>query len=158
MFVYFCCHPPHGGCGLKLNNDQKMGAYEAGLTSRKSYYQEQNILSSNAKNSKYYAYTKGKFNASAIKGIQLDETQRAFYNFFREFALRTGINVELFSFKEKSEKYQGEQGSWDKNTKTIRVDINAGLKNVSDRAKNQTRYAQHVLSRINPYCRVKRFL
>lgn len=121
--------------GYLLNNDQKMGAYEAGLTSRKSYYQEQNILSSNAKNSKYYAYTKGNFNASAIKGIQLDETQRAFYNFFREFALRTGINVELFSSKEKLGKYQGEQGSWNKNTKTIRVDINAGLKNVSDRAK-----------------------
>lgn len=121
--------------GYLLNNDQKMGAYEAGLTSRKSYYQEQNIISSNAKNSKYYAYTKGNFNASAIKGIQLDETQRAFYNFFREFALRTGINVELFSSKEMSGKYQGEQGSWNKNTKTIRVDINAGLKTVSDRAK-----------------------
>lgn len=121
--------------GYLLDNDQKTGAYEAGLTSRKSYYQEQNIISSNAKNSKYYAYTKGNFNASAIKGIQLDETQRAFYNFFREFALRTGINVELFSSKEISGKYQGEQGSWDKNTKTIRVDINAGLKNVSDRAK-----------------------
>lgn len=121
--------------GYLLNNDQKMGAYEAGLTSRKSYYQEQNILSSNAKNSKYYAYTKGKFNASAIKGIQLDETQRAFYNFFREFALRTGINVELFSSKEKSGKYQGEQGSWNKNTKTIRVDINAGLMSVKDRAE-----------------------
>lgn len=121
--------------GYLLNNDQKMGAYEAGLTSRKSYYQEQNIISSNAKNSKYYAYTKGNFNASAIKGIQLNETQRAFYNFFREFALRTGINVELFSSKEISGKYQGEQGSWNKNTKTIRVDINAGLKNVSDRAK-----------------------
>ena len=121
--------------GYLLDNDQKRGAYEAGLTSRKSYYQEQNILSSNAKNSKYYAYTKGKFNASAIKGIQLDETQRAFYNFFREFALRTGINVELFSSKEKSGKYQGEQGSWDKNTKTIRVDINAGLMSVKDRAE-----------------------
>lgn len=119
--------------GYLLNNDQKMGAYEAGLTSRKSYYQEQNIISSNVKNSKYYAYTKGNFNASAIKGIQLDETQRAFYNFFREFALRTGINVELFSSKEISGKYQGEQGSWNKNTKTIRIDINAGLKNVSDR-------------------------
>lgn len=119
--------------GYLLDNDQKRGAYEAGLTSRKSYYQEQNILSSNAKNSKYYAYTKGKFNASAIKGIQLDETQRAFYNFFREFALRTGINVELFSSKEKSGKYQGEQGSWNKNTKTIRVDINAGLMSVADR-------------------------
>lgn len=121
--------------GFNLNPDQKMGAYEAGLTSRKSYYQEQNIISSNAKNSKYYAYTKGKFNASAIKGIQLDETQRAFYNFFREFALRTGINVELFSSKEKSGKYQGEQGSWNKNTKTIRVDINAGLMSVKDRAE-----------------------
>lgn len=119
--------------GYLLDNDQKIGAYEAGLTSRKSYYQEQNIISSNAKNSKYYAYTKGNFNASAIKGIQLDETQRAFYNFFREFALRTGINVELFSSKEKLGKYQGEQGSWNKNTKTIRIDINAGLKNVSDR-------------------------
>lgn len=105
------------------------------MTSRKSYYQEQNILSSNAKNSKYYAYTKGNFNASAIKGIQLNETQRAFYNFFREFALRTGINVELFSSKEKSGKYQGEQGSWDKYTKTFRVDINAGLMSVKDRAK-----------------------
>ncbi|MGN0502465.1 MAG: hypothetical protein ACI4HN_06030 [Ruminococcus sp.] len=121
--------------GYLLDNDQKTGAYEAGLTSRKSYYQEQNILSSNAKNSKYYAYTKGKFNASAIKGIQLNETQRAFYNFFREFALRTGINVELFSSKEKSGKYQGEQGSWDKNTKTIRVDINAGLMSVKDRGE-----------------------
>ena len=121
--------------GYLLDNDQKTGAYEAGLTSRKSYYQEQNIISSNARNSKYYAYTKGKFNASAIKGIQLDETQRAFYNFFREFALRTGINVELFSSKEKSGKYQGEQGSWDKNTKTIRVDINAGLMSVNDRGE-----------------------
>ena len=121
--------------GYLLDNDQKRGAYEAGLTSRRSYYQEQNILSSNAKNSKYYAYTKGNFNASAIKGIQLDETQRAFYNFFREFALRTGLNVELFSSKEKSGKYQGEQGSWDKNAKTIRVDINAGLMSVKDRAE-----------------------
>ncbi len=119
--------------GFNLNPDQKMGAYEAGLTSRKSYYQEQNILSSNAKNSKYYAYIKGNFNASAIKGIQLNETQRAFYNFFREFALRTGINVELFSSEEKQGKYQGEQGSWNKNTKTIRVDINAGLMSEADR-------------------------
>lgn len=47
--------------------------------------------------------------------------------------MRTGINVELFSSKEKLGKYQGEQGSWNKNTKTIRIDINAGLKNVSDR-------------------------
>ena len=67
------------------------------------------------------------------KEYSFDETQRAFYNFFREFALRTGINVELFSSKEKLGKYQGEQGSWNKNTKTIRIDINAGLKNVSDR-------------------------
>lgn len=119
--------------GFNLNPDQKMGAYEAGLTSRKSYYQEQNIISSNAKNSKYYAYTKGNFNASAIKGIQLDETQRAFYNFLREFALRTGINVELFSSKAVEGEYKGEQGSWDKNTKTIRVDINAGLMSEADR-------------------------
>lgn len=118
--------------GFNLNPAQKMGAYEAGLTSRKSYYQEQNIISSNVKNSKYYAYTKGNFNASAIKGIKLDETQRAFYNFFREFALRTGINVELFSSKVVEGEYKGEQGSWNKNTKTIRVDINAGLKDVSD--------------------------
>lgn len=121
--------------GYLLNNNQKIEAYQAGLTSRKSYYQEQNIIASNAKNSKYYAYTKGNFNAFAIKDIQLDETQRAFYNFFREFALRTGINVELFSSKEKSGKYQGEQGSWNKNTKTIRVDINAGLMSVSDRGE-----------------------
>lgn len=119
--------------GYLLDNDQKMGAYEAGLTSRKSCYQAQNIISSNAKNSKYYAYTKGNFNASAIKGIQLDETQRVFYNFFREFALRTGINVELFSSKEKSGKYQGEQGSWNKATNTIRIDINAGLMSEADR-------------------------
>lgn len=121
--------------GFNLSPDQKLGAYEAGLTSRKSYYQEQNILTSNAKNSKYYAYEKGNFNASAIKDIKLNDTQKAFYNFFREFALRTGINVELFSSNVIEGEYKGEQGSWNNSTKTIRIDINAGLVSVTDRGE-----------------------
>ena len=121
--------------GYLLNNEQKIGAYEVGLNSRKSYYQQQNIIADNAKNSKYYAYTKGKFNASAIKDMKLNDTQRAFYDFFREFALRTGINIELFASEDAYGKYQGEQGSWDKNTKTVRIDINAGLKSVDEKGK-----------------------
>lgn len=117
--------------GHVLNNDQKLGAYEVGVDSRKSYYQTQTIIANNAKNSKHYAYKEGKFNASAIKGIELNDTQKAFYNFLREFALRTGINIELFASEVVDGQYIGEQGSFNKNTGTIRIDINAGLKKVN---------------------------
>lgn len=117
--------------GNVLNSDQKLGAYEVGMDSRKSYYQTQTVIANNMKNSKHYAYKEGKFNASAIKGIKLNETQKVFYNFLREFALRTGINIELFASEVVDGKYVGEQGSFNKNTGTIRIDINAGLKKVN---------------------------
>ena len=52
--------------GHVLNNDQKLGAYEVGVDSRKSYYQTQTIIANNAKNSKRYAYKEGTFKAAAI--------------------------------------------------------------------------------------------
>ncbi len=117
--------------GHVLNNDQKLGAYEVGVDSRKSYYQTQTIIANNAKKSKYYAYKEGTFDGSAIKDIELSDTQKAFYDFLREFALRTGIKIELFASEVVNGEYIGEQGSFDKNTGTIHIDINAGLKNVS---------------------------
>ena len=117
--------------GHVLNNDQKLGAYEVGVDSRKSYYQTQTIIANNAKNSKRYAYKEGTFKAAAIKDIDLNDTQKAFYNFLREFALRTGLKIELFASEVVDGQYIGKQGSFEKETGTIQIDINAGLKKVN---------------------------
>lgn len=119
--------------GGTLTNEQKYSAYESGLNTRKAYYQQQQIIANAAKQSKNYGYRQGNFNDSAIKGIRLNETQKTGVNFLKMLSEVTGVNVELFRSGTNEQGVKiGENGSYNRNTHTLRVDIDAGINNIND--------------------------
>ena len=59
----------------------------------------------------------------------LNETQKAAVNVAQILTQVTGVNYEFFeSSQDEQGKYVGENGSHNRNTNTIRIDINAGMK------------------------------
>lgn len=116
-----------------LNDSQINNAYMSGLSTRKSSYQKQMAISQAAKSSKYYGFTQGKLDTSAIKGVKLNDDQKFAVQFGKVLSLM-GINVELFESKANERgAYQGENGSFDKSRGVMRIDINGGLANVADK-------------------------
>lgn len=70
-----------------------------------------------------------KFDDGALKGKQLDVSQKDYAAFLRAFSEALGVNVTV-EYSEKGKR--GENGSYDRSTNTIYVDINAGIGNGAD--------------------------
>lgn len=70
--------------------------------------------------------TDARFDDSEIRGKKLDNTQQEYRSFLRVFSRATGTNIEVF-FSEKGQRK--ENGSYNRDTNTLRIDINAGIKN-----------------------------
>lgn len=69
------------------------------------------------------------FDDSAIRGMKLDSTQQEFRSFLRTFSRAMGTNIEIFA-SEKGNRH--ENGSYNRDTNTVRIDINAGISNKSN--------------------------
>ncbi len=70
-----------------------------------------------------------KFDDSALKGKRLDVSQKDYAAFLRAFSEALGVNVTV-EYSEKGKR--GENGSYDRSTNTVYVDINAGIGNGAD--------------------------
>ena len=76
---------------------------------------------------------KGKVRFDNVARENLNETQKAAVGVAEILTNATGVNYEFFE-SEKDEKgnYVSENGSYNRNTNTIRIDINAGMKNSTE--------------------------
>ena len=67
-----------------------------------------------------------KFDDSALRGKSLDNTQQEYRSFLRVFSRATGTNIEVFASEKGARK---ENGSYNRDSNTLRIDINAGISN-----------------------------
>lgn len=70
--------------------------------------------------------TASKFDDSALRGKSLDNTQQEYRSFLRVFSRATGTNIEVFASEKGARK---ENGSYNRDSNTLRIDINAGISN-----------------------------
>lgn len=70
--------------------------------------------------------TEARFNDNALKGKSLDKSQQEYRSFLRAFSRATGTNIEVFMSEKGARK---ENGSYNRDTNTLRIDINAGIRN-----------------------------
>lgn len=116
-----------------LTDEQMYSAYDSGIESYKSHYQTQKILAQKAKQSSNYSFKHGSFDDSAVRNLHLNKEQRSTLKGIKAFAELTGLNIEMFASKsDNNGDYIGEQGSWNAETKTLRLDINSGKRSVNN--------------------------
>lgn len=116
-----------------LTDEQMYSAYDSGIESYKSHYQTQKILAQKAKQSSNYSFKHGSFDDSAVRNLHLNKEQRSMLKGIKAFAELTGLNIEMFASKsDNNGDYIGEQGSWNAETKTLRLDINSGKRSVNN--------------------------
>lgn len=65
-----------------------------------------------------------KFDDSGLRGLRLDSSQQEYRSFLRTFSRAMGANIEVFASEKGARK---ENGSYNRDTNTIRIDINAGI-------------------------------
>ncbi len=76
---------------------------------------------------------KGKVKFDNVVRENLNETQKAAVGVAEILSDVTGVNYEFFeSNKDEKGNYKGENGSYNRNTNTIRIDVNAGMKNSTE--------------------------
>lgn len=75
----------------------------------------------------------GTVNFDSIDEKKLNKTQKAAVDVARVITKGTGVNITFFeSVADEQGKYQGENGSYDWNTNSVRIDINAGMKSKNE--------------------------
>ena len=116
-----------------VDTPSRKAAYYSGMENFKAFAQIQNInkRAYEAAAQSFKGYQRGTF-VSNVSSERLNKMSRAQRNSIRELKMFTfaGLNVELFESKaDKHGNYQGENGSFNAKTKTLRVDINAGYSN-----------------------------
>ena len=130
-----------------VDTPSRKAAYYSGMENFKAFAQIQNInkRAYEAAAQSFKGYQRGTF-VSNVSSERLNKMSRAQRNSIRELKMFTfaGLNVELFELKaDKHGNYQGENGSFNAKTKTLRVDINAGYSNneqaVKEAAKSYIR-------------------
>ncbi len=119
---------------LSLDSDQFMSAYTIGVKSHSADVQKKQSVLDNAvsefnKNGK--THHRGTVNKEKIQGIKLTARQKASVKAIEKISQVLGVDVELYSSKHKMGVFQGDNGSYDPKTGKIRIDINAGVSEVS---------------------------
>lgn len=103
-----------------LTEKQIRTAYELGRDVRK-----QNVSIQRKANPA--GVTVGNVDRSAISGMQLNSAQHTSVTALTRMAKIVGFNLKLVASTANAEgKYTTENGSWDRNTRTLTIDINAG--------------------------------
>jgi len=125
--------PERMNLGGTLTNEQKITAYEMGLNSRVAANQLKTIIDSDNEIKPYTSQNQGSFVNNIPSGTKLTFEQNQMKNFLRDMSVVTGLNIEVFQSKtDKHGNFIGENGSFDSSTRTLRVDINAGLNNENE--------------------------
>lgn len=108
-----------------LSESQASAIYASAMTSKAKAQQS----AIDAINQKYSANTEyhGTVDDSSINYENLTTTQRDAVNFVKSFAQVTGMNVKLFESKVVDGKRVGKNGSYNKTTNTIEIDVHAGI-------------------------------
>jgi len=137
--------PERMNLGGTLTNEQKITAYEMGLNSRVAANQLKTIIDSDNEIKPYTSQNQGSFVNNIPSGTKLTFEQNQMKNFLRDMSVVTGLNIEVFQSKtDKHGNFIGENGSFDSSTRTLRVDINAGLNNENE----QKAYKYSVLNTV----------
>lgn len=109
-----------------LSTDALGRAYSAGYLEFKENlkHRASNIRKSN---------NKGSVKFDNVHKEMLNDTQKAAVGVAEILSDVTGVNYEIFeSQKDENGKYKGENGSYNRSTNTIRIDVNAGMKNSTE--------------------------
>lgn len=129
--------------GKGINTASKEAAYKYGMDAFKSFAQAQYLKSTALEISAAdFSYQKGTYtnSVSEAKKKNLTAQQKGAIRFLRTLSY-FGVNVEVFESKTNDKgNYVGENGSYDRATKTLRVDVNAGLDNVKQTVTEAARH------------------
>lgn len=129
--------------GKGINTASKEAAYKYGMDAFKSFAQAQYLKSTALEISAAdFSYQKGTYtnSVSETKKMNLTAQQKGAIRFLRTLSY-FGVNVEVFESKTNDKgNYVGENGSYDRATKTLRVDVNAGLDNVEQTVTEAARH------------------
>lgn len=89
----------------------------------------------------------GNIDTSEIRGMKLNEAQRSSTRAISKLAQAAGFNVRFIASTANEEgKFTGKNGSWDKATRTITIDVNAGRVSTSDANYAMMQTAGHELT------------
>ena len=89
----------------------------------------------------------GNIDTSEIRGMKLNEAQRSSTRAISKLAQVAGFNVRFIASTANEEgKFTGKNGSWDKATRTITIDVNAGRVSTSDANYAMMQTAGHELT------------
>ena len=106
-----------------LNEAQLSMAYELGRAARNSAQQAA---------PKSVGMRVGNVDTTAIRGMRLNTAQNASVNFMSRLAKTAGFNVRFVATSANAQgQYTEENGSYDRATRTITIDVNAGRLNTS---------------------------
>lgn len=109
-----------------LTLDQIGMAYDAGKIEFQRRLQEEN-------KTVVKGQKRGQVRYDKVNVQNLNETQKAAVDVAEILTQVTGVNYEFFeSSQDEQGKYVGENGSYNRNTNTIRIDINSGMKSSTE--------------------------
>lgn len=115
-----------------IDNTVRINAYKSGLNYRKSYYQTQNALTvaQQELRKRNGGYAEGTVDVSAIKNETVTFAQKKEIKYLEALAQVTGLNVKFVASHNNSKGYiNSPNGSYNRATNTITIDINSMKKN-----------------------------
>lgn len=115
-----------------IDNTVRINAYKSGLNYRKSYYQTQNALTvaQQELRKRNGGYAEGIVDVSAIKNETVTAAQKKEIKYLEALAQVTGLNVKFVASHNNSKGYiNSPNGSYNRATNTITIDINSMKKN-----------------------------
>ena len=115
--------------GDTLSDSAKLSAWLSGVTSKQKASERRIKAAEQARElweKDGRKVTRGSIDASALQGVDLDSKQREFVAFGRLFAESLGMNVKFVASKKGD---RGDNGSYNRKTNTITLDVFAGIGN-----------------------------
>lgn len=115
-----------------IDNTVRINAYKSGLNYRKSYYQTQNALTvaQQELRKRNGGYAEGIVDVSAIRNETVTAAQKKEIKYLEALAQVTGLNVKFVASHNNSKGYiNSPNGSYNRATNTITIDINSMKKN-----------------------------
>lgn len=115
--------------GDTLSEETKLAAWLSGVEMKKTASERRVEAAAQAKatwEKDGKKVVKGKIDASALQGVELDAKQKEFVSFGKLFAEALGMNVTFTASKKGARK---ENGKYDRTTNTIYIDIFSGIDN-----------------------------
>lgn len=115
-----------------IDNTVRINAYKSGLNYRKSYYQTQNALTvaQQELRQRNGGYAEGTVDVSEIKNETVTVAQKKEIKYLEALAQVTGLNIKFVASHNNSKGYiNSPNGSYNRATNTITIDINTMKKN-----------------------------